>query len=73
MKEFKKCTLIVAMLPGEGYLDENQCEFEHEVSNETILSLHVVPLPPIYKFKSRMVEERKSVVFLSYHELKIAS
>lgn len=73
MKQFKSCKLIIACLPNGALVDEDQCEFEQEVTDMSVLPLKVQPIPPIYKASKRQNDENKEVIFLSTENLKLAA
>lgn len=73
MKQFKSCKLIITSLPDGALVDENQCEFEHEITDMSALPLKVQPIPPIYKASKRQNDENKEVIFLTTENLKLAA
>lgn len=73
MKQFKSCKLVIACFPDGALVDENQCEFEHEITEMSTLPLTFLPIPPIYKANKRQNDENKEVIFLTTENLKLAA
>lgn len=73
MKEFKSCTLLLSGDVNGVFLNDNECKIECQLENETVMDLNVIPLPPIYKSKTRTSSKRKPNSFLTTESLKVAS